>query len=485
MFAAKWYSRATMTVQARPSDPPDGPRSLRPVILVVDDELGLREAFRLILDEHFEVIDVADGAAALDVVRSAQVDLVLLDIRLPGMDGIEVLERIKGIDEGVEVVLVTAVRTVRTAVAAMKLGAFDYLTKPFEDDELLSIVRRALERRSLEREVVYLRSELERRHAWDLVGQHPEMQRLYRLVAQVARTTTTVLITGESGTGKELIARAIHRQGPRHDKPFVAVNPAAIAETLMESELFGHERGAFTGAYQRKLGKFELAQGGTLFLDEIANLKPELQAKLLRVLQEREIERVGSGQSIKIDVRIVAATNADVAAAVAAGSFREDLYYRLNVVHLTVPPLRERADDIELLVAHFIRRYNHEFGKHIQGLAPEAADALRAYRWPGNVRELQNVIERSVVLVDGPTIGVDDLPLELSLGAVGTAETDLLPLNEASDRFERQIVLRTLDRVDGNVSEAARVLGLHRNSLKAKLDRWKIRARDVSGPGAQ
>jgi DNA-binding NtrC family response regulator len=452
---------------------------------VVDDEPGLRESFRLILDEDFEVIDVADGAAALEVVRSAQVDLVLLDIRLPGMDGIEVLERIKGIDEGVEVVLVTAVRTVRTAVAAMKLGAFDYLTKPFEDDELLSIVRRALERRSLEREVVYLRSELERRNAWELVGQHPEMQRLYRLVAQVARTTTTVLITGESGTGKELIARAIHRQGPRHDKPFVAVNPAAIAETLMESELFGHERGAFTGAYQRKLGKFELAQGGTLFLDEIANLKPELQAKLLRVLQEREIERVGSGQSIKIDARIIAATNADVAAAVAAGSFREDLYYRLNVMHVTVPPLRERADDIELLVAHFIRRYNHEFGKRIEGLTPEAADALRAYRWPGNVRELQNVVERSVVLVDGPTIGVDDLPLELSLGAVGTAETDLLPLNEASDRFERQIVVRTLDRVDGNVSEAARVLGLHRNSLKAKLDRWKIRARDVGGPGAQ
>jgi DNA-binding NtrC family response regulator len=470
-----------MTAQVRPPDPSDGPRGLRPVILVVDDEPGLRESFRLILDEDFEVIDVADGVAALDVVRTSQVDLVLLDIRLPGMDGIEVLERIKAIDEALEVVLVTAVRTVRTAVAAMKLGAFDYLTKPFEEDELLSLVRRALERRSLEREVVYLRSELERRHAWELVGQHPEMQRLYRLVAQVARTTTTVLITGESGTGKELIARAIHRQGPRRDKPFVAVNPAAIAETLMESELFGHERGAFTGAYQRKLGKFELAQRGTLFLDEIATLKPELQAKLLRVLQEREIERVGSGQAIKIDVRIIAATNADVAAAVAAGIFREDLYYRLNVVHLTVPSLRERAADIDLLVAHFIRRYNHEFGKDIQGLTPEAAEALRAYRWPGNVRELQNVVERSVVLVDGPMIGVDDLPLELSLGAAGTAETDTLPLNEASDRFERQIVLRTLDRVDGNMSEAARVLGLHRNSLKAKLDRWKIRARDVGG----
>ena len=366
-----------MAAQARPPEPPDGPRGLRPVILVVDDEPGLRESFHLILDEDYEVIDVPDGAAALEVVRTSQIDLVLLDIRLPGMDGIEVLERIKAIDESLEVVLVTAVRTVRTAVAAMKLGAFDYLTKPFEEEELLSLVRRALERRSLEREVVYLRGELERRQDAMLVGQHPEMQRLNRLVAQVARTTTTVLITGESGTGKELVARAIHRQGPRRDKPFVAVNPAAIAETLVESELFGHEHGAFTGAYQRKLGKFELAQGGTLFLDEIATLRAELQVKLLRVLQEREIERVGGGQAIKLDVRIIAATNADVPAAVAAGTFREDLYYRLNVVHLTVPPLRERVDDVEALVAHFIRRYNHEFGKRIQGLTPEAAAALR------------------------------------------------------------------------------------------------------------
>ena len=470
-----------MAAQARPPEPPDGPRGLRPVILVVDDEPGLRESFHLVLDEDYEVIDVPDGTAALEVVRTSQIDLVLLDIRLPGMDGIEVLERIKAIDESLEVVLVTAVRTVRTAVAVMKLGAFDYLTKPFEEEELLSVVRRALERRSLEREVVYLRGELERRQDAMLVGQHPEMQRLNRLVAQVARTTTTVLITGESGTGKELVARAIHRQGPRRDKPFVAVNPAAIAETLVESDLFGHERGAFTGAYQRKLGKFELAQGGTLFLDEIATLRAELQVKLLRVLQEREIERVGGGQAIKLDVRIIAATNADVPAAVAAGTFREDLFYRLNVVHLTVPPLRERVDDVEALVAHFIRRYNHEFGKRIQGLTREAAAALRHYRWPGNVRELQNVVERSVVLVEGPLIDVGDLPLELALASSDTTRSDALPLNEASDRFERQIVLRTLGRVDGNVSEAARVLGIHRNSLKAKLARWKVRARDVGG----
>src|SRR5712664_1775978 len=231
----------------------------RPAVLVADDDPGVRESFRLILEDHYDVVDVPDGPSALDVVRASQVDLVLLDIRMTGMDGIEVLERIKAIDEGIEVILVTAVKTVRTAVAAMKLGAFDYLTKPFEEDELLSLVRRALERRTLEREVVYLRSELERRHDFDeIVGQHPEMQKLFRLVAHVARTSTTVLVTGESGTGKELIARAIHRQSPRRDKPFVAVNPAAIADTLMESELFGHEKGAFTGAFQRKLGRFEL-----------------------------------------------------------------------------------------------------------------------------------------------------------------------------------------------------------------------------------
>src|SRR5574341_1120274 len=319
----------------------------RPVILVVDDDPGVRESFRLILEDHYDVMDVPDGPSALDVVRASQVDLVLLDIRLPEMDGIEVLERIKTIDDGVEVVLVTAVKTVRTAVAAMKLGAFDYLTKPFEEDELLTVIGRALEKRSLEREVTFLRSELARTQDTDeRVGRHPSMLKLHRLIAQVARTTATVLITGESGTGKELVARAIHRQGPRHQKPFVAVNPAAIPETLIESELFGYEKGAFTGAYQRRLGRFEMAQGGTLFLDEIGSLKAELQSKLLRVLQEREIERVGGTRTIRIDVRVIAATNVDLKAAVASQAFREDLYYRLNVMPIAVPPLRERRDDI-------------------------------------------------------------------------------------------------------------------------------------------
>ncbi|MBI2493425.1 MAG: sigma-54-dependent Fis family transcriptional regulator [Candidatus Rokubacteria bacterium] len=449
----------------------------RPVILVVDDDPGVRESFRLMLEDDYEVLDAGDGAAALEILRVTQVDLVLLDIRLPEADGIEVLERIKALDEGVEVVLATAVKTVRTAVAAMKLGAFDYLTKPFEEDELLAVVRRALEKRSLEREVAFLRGELARTHdVEEIVGRHPAMQKLQRVIGQVAPTSATVLITGESGTGKELVARAIHRQGPRRDTPFVPVNPAAIAESLIESELFGHEKGAFTGAYQRKLGKFELAQGGTLFLDEIGTLKPELQAKLLRVLQEREIERVGGTRPIRIDVRVVAATNANLDEAVARGAFREDLYYRLNVVPIHVPPLRERADDIPLLVEHFVRHLAQAFNRPVEGVSPEALAALRQYRWRGNVRELQNVIERCVVLAEGPTIQLNDLPLDILLPEHRTRvrAADTLPLKDATEQFERQIILRVLERVKGNQSEAARILGVHRNSLKRLLARWGV-----------
>ena len=319
----------------------DGSRRIRPVVLVVDDDPGLRDSFRLILEDDYDVLEAADGAQALETVRTTQVDLVLLDVRLPDLDGMAVLEQAKALDEHVEVILVTAVQTVRTAVAAMKLGAFDYITKPFDEDEILPLVRRAIDKRALDREVVYLRSELARQHDFEeLVGRTPAMQRLYQLIESVARAPVTVLIVGESGTGKELVARAIHRQGPGRDGPFVPVNVAAISDGLLESELFGHEKGAFTGAFQKKLGKFELAQGGTLFLDEIATLRIDLQAKILRVLQEREIERVGGTRRIKIDVRVVAATNADLKRAIQSGTLREDLYYRLNVVQITVPPLR-------------------------------------------------------------------------------------------------------------------------------------------------
>src|SRR4029453_18053486 len=308
---------------------------------------------------------------------------------------------------------------------------------------------------------------------------HPSIEKLHGLIAQVARTSTTVLITGESGTGKELVARAIHHQGPRREGPFVAVNPAAIAETLIESELFGHEKGAFTGAHQRKPGRFEVAQGGTLFLDEIGTLRSDLQVKLLRVLQEREIERVGGTHPVRIAARSIPATNTNLKEAVARGAFREDLYYRLNVVPVVVPPLRERIQDVALLVDHFIRSDNRRFRKRIQGLSPEALAALQAYRWPGNVRELENVIERCMVLAEGPVIQLNDLPLDVSLPQQATKvrAAEALPLNEATDQFEQQIVLRVLERVGWNLTEAGRILEIHRNSLRVKLARWGIRAR--------
>jgi transcriptional regulator with GAF, ATPase, and Fis domain len=333
--------------------------------------------------------------------------------------------------------------------------------------------------------VVYLRTELARRTGLDdIVGHHAEMQKLFRTIGQVAATASTVLITGESGTGKELVARAIHRMGPRREKPFVAVNPAAISESLIESELFGHEKGAFTGAYQRRPGRFELAQGGTLFLDEIGSLKPEMQAKLLRVLQERELERVGGTRTIRLDVRIVAATNIDLRQAVEREAFRADLFYRLNVVPITVPPLRERGADVPLLVKHFIERYNQELGKRIEGMTPEALTALQEYPWPGNVRELQNVIERSMALVDSGRIGLNDLPTDVLLPdhRVRVKQAENLPLKTATDEFERQIVMRVLERVQWNRSEASRILGIHRNSLKMKLKRWGV---DVSDDDAE
>jgi DNA-binding NtrC family response regulator len=453
----------------------------RPAVLVVDDDPAVREAFRLILDDDYEVLEAPDGARTLELVGATPLDLVLLDVRLPDMDGIGVLERIKGLDEQVEVILVTAVSEVRTAVAAMKLGAFHYVTKPFDEDEVLALVRRAAERRTLGREMAYLRAEVRRQQEeGELIGRHPAMRRLQQLIASVARTRVTVLLVGESGTGKELVARAIHREGLTRDGPFVPVNVAAIPETLLESELFGHEKGAFTGAVQKKLGKFELAHGGTLFLDEIATLRPELQVKLLRALQEREIERIGGTQRIRVDVRVMAATNTDPRRAIETGALREDLYYRLNVVQLTVPPLRARRDDIPLLVEHFVRRYSRELRKAVTGVAPAALQVLEAYPWPGNVRELQNAIERAVALGAGPEIELGDLPLDLLLYQAAGAEGDAEPvsLKEARDQFERQLIVRTLARVGGSQAEAARVLGLPRTSLRERMQ-----ALGLLGPG--
>jgi DNA-binding NtrC family response regulator len=454
----------------------------RPVVLVVDDEPGVRASVKMVLDGVCDVLEASDGPAALEAVRSGDVDVCLLDVRLPGMEGIEVLERLKRLDTGLEVVLVTAVRTVRTAVEAMKLGAYDYLTKPFAVEDLRSVVNRALERRALQREVRYLRDELARHEGFDqLVGRSPAMRRVYEIVRQIADTTATVLITGESGTGKELIARAIHRHGGRRDRPFVAVNCAALPAELIESELFGHERGAFTGAHARKLGKFEVAHTGTLLLDEVGSLRLDLQPKLLRALQEREIERVGGSRAIGIDARIIAATNADLRQAVATGRFREDLFYRLHVVPIAVPPLRHRREDVAPLARHFLAKYARQFGKTVTELSPGALGALERYHWPGNVRELENIVARSVALTSEPIVQLDQIPLDVALAPAAATAEDQLNLREARHDVERLLILRALDRARGNQTVAARLLGMHRNTLLVKLAQLGLRATEPGG----
>jgi DNA-binding NtrC family response regulator len=436
----------------------------------------------MVLDGVCDVREASDGPAALEAVRSGDVDVCLLDVRLPGMEGIEVLERLKRLDTGLEVVLVTAVRTVRTAVEAMKLGAYDYLTKPFAVEDLRSVVNRALERRALQREVRYLRDELARHEGFDqLIGRSPAMRRVYEIVRQIADTTATVLITGESGTGKELIARAIHRQGGRRDRPFVAVNCAALPAELLESELFGHERGAFTGAHARKLGKFEVAHTGTLLLDEVGSLRLDLQPKLLRALQEREIERVGGTRAIGVDVRIVAATNADLRQAVAVGRFREDLFYRLHVVPIAVPPLRNRREDVAPLARHFLAKYARQFGKTVTDLSSGALAALERYHWPGNVRELENIVARSVALAGETIVQLDQIPLDVALAPAEATAEDQLNLREARHDVERLLILRALDRARGNQTVAARLLGMHRNTLLVKLAQLGLRASESGG----
>jgi DNA-binding NtrC family response regulator len=448
----------------------------RGTVLVVDDEEGVRASVRVILEEECDVLEASSGAHAIEVLRTRDVDVVMLDQRMPGEPGIEVLSRIKALDPSVVVVLATAVREVRTAVEALKRGAWDYITKPFDVEDIVLLVRRALDKRALEREVLYLRSTIPR--GFDaMIGRHTEMVKIYQLIAQIAPTSATVLITGESGTGKELVARAIHSQSPRRQQPFVAVNVAALPETLVESELFGHEKGAFTGAAAKKPGRFELAHGGTLFLDEIGTLRLEIQAKLLRALQQREIERLGGSRAVTVDVRVIAATNANLRQGVRERTFREDLYYRLNVVPITVPPLRDRREDIPLLVEHFIRKYAREFNRDVRGVSAGALEVLMRYDWPGNVREMENIIQRSVVLAGAPVLQLQDMPLDLAMPETGPrlAEDTGLPLREAREQFERQYVLRVLERVGWNQSRAARLLGLHRNTLIAKLAAWSIR----------
>ncbi|MBN3032802.1 MAG: sigma-54-dependent Fis family transcriptional regulator [Candidatus Saganbacteria bacterium] len=453
--------------------------SNRPRILVVDDEKSLRDSMRLLLKDRYDVQLAATGREAIGLIKARPVDLVLLDIRLPEIDGLEVLKIIKGIDDSIEVIMVTAVITVSKAVEALRLGAYDYITKPFDIAALTEQVGKLMEKRALLKENLSLRRLIEAGAQFEkIVGRSAAIRAVFKTIEDVAPSNSTVLVSGESGTGKELVARAIHNRSPRKEKLFVALNCAAIPENLLESELFGHEKGAYTGAADRQLGKFEIASGGTLFLDEVGSLPLPMQTKLLRALQEREIERIGGSRPVPVDVRIVAATNSDLKAAIKERRFREDLYYRLNVVPIQLPPLRERKGDIPLLAAHFLNKYNHEFGKKVRGLKKEVLDLLAAYDWPGNVRELENLIERLVVLSRNGGIEADKLPPEIRGEAPCPARSGGTRFRDAVRKFEADFIRQALDKAGGKKGKAARTLGIHRNTL-LQLEK-KLKIKDLS-----
>jgi DNA-binding NtrC family response regulator len=448
-------------------------------ILLVDDELGARDSLSVILEDDYKVVSVACGKEALEVVKKQQVDLVLLDVHMPDMDGIEVLKKIKQLDEEVDVVMVSALNTARIAVDAIKLGAYDYITKPYEPDEILSTAARVMDRRNLYRELDYLRKQVEESRGFEqIISQNKTMLEIFQLIKKVAFTSTNILITGESGTGKELIARSIHRSGSRKTRPFVAINCAAIPSELMESEMFGHEKGAFTGAHSRTIGKFEHANGGTLFLDEISVLRSDLQAKLLRVLQEREIERIGSNRPIKVDFRVISATNSNLEDALMEGKFRQDLYFRLNVVPISIPPLRERKGDIPILARHFIHKFNKAFHKKVPGFTQRALNALTRYHWPGNIREFENLIERLVVLYNREDpIDLKDIPLEILMGSdrgMKDAEVEKLGLIRIREAFEKRVIANVLEATEWNQSETAKILKINRNTLIQKVKQLGI-----------
>ncbi len=443
-------------------------------ILIVDDELGTRESLRTIFQKDYEVHTASSGEEALETMREGDLDLVLLDILMPRMDGIEVLQRTKEVNS-CHVIMLTAMRNVKTAVNAMKMGAFDYIVKPFNVDEIRMVVEKALSTRDLLREVEYLRSELDKSYNFaNILGTTEAMRKIFHVIRQAADTRSTVLISGESGTGKELVARAIHYNGPRRNKPFVAINCAAIPESLMESELFGHERGSFTSAYARKAGQIELASEGTLFLDEITELSPHTQAKILRFLQEKEINKVGGARPIKVDTRVIAATNKNPEKALEEGTLRDDLYYRINIIPIALPPLRERKDDIPLLVDYFLKKMSKQEGKGGPSVTPGALDLLVQYHWPGNVRELENLIERAFILTRDDKIVPDDIAPHLKPSIKHKVLSGALSLDKAEEEFERDVILEALNKSNHVQTRAAQLLGISRRILKYKIDKWGI-----------
>ena len=446
-------------------------------VLVVDDDAAHRTMLKTLLTGWgYDISEADDGSTAIATVHEQAFDLILMDIRMIKVSGLEALEEIKVFNPAIPIIIMTAYSSVETAVGALKKGAYDYLTKPLDFDELRLAMERAMDHRHLREENRQLRESLEGRFdRRNIIGRSSAMVRLLETVAQVAPSEATVLITGESGTGKEMIAGAIHFNSPRKEGPFVKINCAAITETLLESELFGHEKGAFTGAHKKKEGRIRQAHGGSLFLDEISEMSLAMQVKLLRVLQEREITRVGGEEGIKVDVRIIAATNKDLLEEIGGARFREDLYYRLNVVTLDLPPLRERREDVPLLAQHFLEDFARRNHKTIKGFTPQAMDRMLRYDWPGNVRELMNIIERGVVLSRSEYLDEGDLPL-ISDGDSGEDKTldQAIPADMPLDEVEKISILKTLELAGGNKSEAARRLGITRRTLHKKLKKYGV-----------
>lgn len=465
-------------------------------ILIVDDDKSIRYSLKRMLEADYSILTAQNGEEALAQFREGVPDLILMDIKMPGRNGMEILKEIKSIDPKSLVILMTAYGTTETAIEAMKYGAFDYILKPFPIPQMRQLVEKALALRKLMKEGVSyspladLEGEEER-----IVGSSPKMQEIYKMIGQIAPSEVTVLLRGESGTGKELMARAIYHHSLRSSQPFLPVNCAAIPDTLLESELFGHEKGAFTGAISRRIGKLEQCQGGTIFLDEIGDMSLSTQAKLLRVLQEKTFERLGGGETIKVDIRFIVATNKDLEEAISKGKFREDLYYRLNVVSLMIPPLRERKEDLPQLISYFLRRFNRELRKRVVGITPSAMEKMMAYGWPGNVRQLENVLKRAMILCQGEWILEDQLSLERGWGkeeAEGewskrTIEDLLDALFDELSKgripqdldiisiLERGLILRALQKTKGNQLKAASLLGIHRSTLRGKMEKYNIK----------
>jgi nitrogen regulation protein NR(I) len=465
-------------------------------ILIVDDDKSIRYSLKRMLEENFSILTAQNGEEGLMRMKESSPDLILMDIKMPGRSGIEVLKEMKSIDPKSLVILMTAYGTTETAIEAMKFGAFDYILKPFPIPQMKELVQKAIALRKLmKEEVSYAPEPDQQKEEEQIVGSSLKMQEIYKVIGQIAPSDVTVLIRGESGTGKELMARAIYHYSLRSNHPFLPVNCAAIPDTLLESELFGHEKGAFTGAISRRIGKLEQCQGGTIFLDEIGDMSLSTQAKLLRVLQEKTFERLGGRETIRVDIRVIVATNKDLEEAMVRGEFREDLYYRLNVVSIKIPPLRERKEDIPGLISYFLKKFNRELKRKVVGITPSAMEKITSYGWPGNVRQLENVLKRAMLLCQGEWILDEQLLIEVEekreigearegktfenlLDSLFMELTDASPAREGLDMIstiEKGLIIRALQKTNGNQVQAASLLGINRSTLRGKMDRYHIK----------